>query len=84
MSYASIESRLFIRGPADTRTQELQDRTGDPTLTFKGLFNDFLKGTGVPCPDLFTQAQVHFNNIDVDLINRGFFAPLAVIPCYDF
>lgn len=75
MSYASIESGLFIRSPADVRTQELQTRTGDPTLMFKGLLVDFLKGTGVPCPDLFSHAQDHFNNVDLDLINKDFYRP---------
>ena len=45
---------------------------GDPSLTFKDLLVDFLKGTGIPCPGLFTQAQVYFN-VDVDLVDKEYY-----------
>ena len=62
-------------GPADGRTQDLQCYTGDSSLTFKDLLVNFLKGTGIPCPQLFSQAQVHFGNTDVDLVDHDFYQP---------
>ena len=72
LSYTSIENHLIIRAPVDNRTYNLQGYMGDPSLTFKDLLVDFLKGTGIPCPSLFTQAQVHFN-VDVDLIDKEYY-----------
>ena len=62
-------------GPVDGHTQDLQHYTGDLSLTFKDLLVNFLKGTGIPCPQLFSQAQVHFGNIDVDLVDHDFSQP---------
>ena len=75
MSYASIESCLTMCGPVDGCTQDLQHYTGDSSLTFKDLLVKFLKGTNIPCPQLFSQAQVHFENIDVDLVDHNFYRP---------
>ena len=51
-----MESHVDIRAPVENYTYDLQGRTGDPSLTFKALLVDFLKGTGIPCPSLFMQA----------------------------
>ena len=56
MDYTSIESHLFICAPADGCTQDLQAHMGYPLLNFKDLIINFLKGTGIPCPNLFSQA----------------------------
>lgn len=69
----SIESQLTIQSPAESCTQELRAHTGIPTLTFMDLFVYFLKGTGIPCPNLFLQAQHHFANFDMDLVDHDFF-----------
>ena len=61
--------------PCGWSTQDLWHYTGDSSLTFKDLLVDFLKGTGIPCPQLFSQAQVHFGNIDVDLVDHNFYQP---------
>ena len=73
MSYASIENCLTMCGPVDGHTQDLQCYTGDWSLTFKDLLVNFLKRTGIPCPQLFSQAQVHFGNVDVDLVDHEFY-----------
>ena len=67
-----MENHLVIRALADNYNYDLQGRMGDPSLTFKNLLVDFLKGTGIPCPGLFTQAQVHFN-VDMDLIDKEYY-----------
>ena len=51
-----MESHIDIRAPVENYTYDLRGRTGDPSLTFKALLVDFLKGTGIPCPGLFMQA----------------------------
>lgn len=66
--FTSIESQLTIQSPAESHTQELQACTGIPTLTFADLSVYFLKGMGIPCPNLFLQAQHHFANFDMDLV----------------
>lgn len=42
----------------------------DLSLTFNDVLVDFLEETGIPSPDLFAQAQVYFNNVDVDLVDK--------------
>lgn len=37
----------------------------DTTYTLQGILTKFLKGSGVPCPQLFDQAKAHFS----DLVN---------------
>ena len=68
--YASIENHFTVKAPVDNHTYHLQAHTGDLALTFKDLLIDFLKGTGISCPNLFTQAEVHFNDADMDLIYK--------------
>ena len=73
LCYTSMESHVDIRAPAENYIYDLRGRTGDPSLTFKALLVDFLKGTGIPCPGLFTQARVHFNSMDVDTIDKEYY-----------
>ena len=63
---------IVIRALVDNYTYDLQGRMGDLSLTFKNLLVDFLEGMGIPCPSLFTQAQVHFN-VDMDLIDKEYY-----------
>lgn len=37
----------------------------DTTYTLQGILTKFLKGSGIPCPQLFDQAKSHFS----DLVN---------------
>ena len=68
-----MESHVDIRAPVDNYTYDLWGHTGDPSLTFKALLVNFLKGVGIPCPGLFIQAWVHFNSIDVDMIDKEYY-----------
>ena len=68
-----MESHVDIRAPVENFTYDLQSCTGYPSLTFKALLVDFLKGMGIPCPGLFTQARVHFNSVDVDMIDKEYY-----------
>ena len=72
LSYTSIENHLNIRAPVNNHTYDLQGHMGDSSLTFKDLLVDFLKGMGIPCPGLFTQAQVYFN-MDVGLVDKEYY-----------
>jgi hypothetical protein len=51
---APIFQQAFSRFPVD-----------DTTYTLQGILTKFLKGSGIPCPQLFDQAKVHFS----DLVN---------------
>ena len=73
LCYTSMESHVDIRAPVDNYTYDLWSSTGDPSLTFKALLVDFLKGTGIPCPGLFTHAWVYFNSVDVDMIDKEYY-----------
>ena len=43
-----LHNYLIIRAPVDNHTYDLLGHMGDPSLTFKGLLVDFLKGMGIP------------------------------------
>ena len=73
LCYTSMESHVDIRAPADNYTYDLWGCTRDPSLTFKALLVNFFKELGIPCPGLFMQAWVHFNNVDVDTIDKEYY-----------
>lgn len=62
----SIRDRLIIYD----RHSQIQHQIGDaaqlPDFTFKGLWLDFLSGTGIPCPQHFLNIQETFSSI-IDL-----------------
>ena len=46
----------------------------DSDASFSSLLKDFLRGSGIPCPQLFNDAKIHFNPIiDLEHINNGGF-----------
>jgi len=46
----------------------------DSDTSFSSLLKDFLKGAGIPCPQLFDDAKIHFNPIiDLEHIGNGGF-----------
>lgn len=65
-SYEAFEDHLVLSGPPDVYQQQLRRALADDTISFASLFADFLKGSGIPCPQLFEAAKAHFNEI-VDL-----------------
>jgi hypothetical protein len=47
---------------------------GDGSVTFWHLFTSFLQGSGVPFPDRFADARIHFNSIiNLDAIDEAGF-----------
>ncbi|KAG6807781.1 hypothetical protein H0H92_006413, partial [Tricholoma furcatifolium] len=46
--------------------EQIQAAIGDTSVTFESLFMDFLRGQGVPCPDLFSEFCGNFDPV-VDL-----------------
>jgi hypothetical protein len=50
--------------------------TEDSDASFDSLVKDFLKGSGVPCPELFDEAKIHFEPVlalgTTDLDSDGF------------
>ncbi|KAK6988902.1 hypothetical protein R3P38DRAFT_238389 [Favolaschia claudopus] len=51
-------------------TARLRTMTADPLLTFHGLFEKFVRGSGVPCRDRFEDVRASFSSIiDLSRIN---------------
>lgn len=76
-SYANLKEHLFFVFPSVTLRNQLESALNilnDTGSDFASLLTDFLKGSGVPCPDLFDDAKVHFSNlVDLSQIhNDGF------------
>jgi hypothetical protein len=66
-SFVLLQDHLSFTELSITYQNQLQKALNDDSTTFTSLFIDFLKGTGIPCIQLFEDAQVHFNTmVDLD------------------
>jgi hypothetical protein len=73
-SFALLQDHLSFTEPSITYRNQLQEALNDDSITFTSLFVDFLKGTGIPCVQLFEDARVHFNTmVDLDQIGTDGF-----------
>lgn len=68
-SFEDIEPQLRFTSQAalDLPTTALSSYDSNGNVTFKHLVDAFLKGSGIPCPGLFTEALNHFNSSMLDL-----------------
>ena len=86
MGYEDVEHQLsFDATPlslATTLSAALRPfQEGDTPLNFSHLVTQFLKGSGIPCPEKFETSRAHFNSIALgfDKINHpGFRSHLLV------
>ena len=86
MGYEDVEQQLsfpatplLLAAPLNSALRSFQE--GDIPLNFRFLIARFLKGSGIPCPQKFELARLHFNSIalSLDKINHpGFRSHLLV------
>lgn len=80
-SFEDIESQLRFTSPATLNlpAEVFSSYDSNSPLTFKHLVDVFLKGSGIPCPGLFAEAQHHFNSslltLPMDKIDHQSFRP---------
>lgn len=63
LSYANLEPHLQIQPPSTQHQIELNAALSNYAFDFEHLIVHFLKGTGIPCPELFADAKTHFNHL---------------------
>ena len=74
MSFSKLQPHLCIHSPLQSWTTELRSAIADQDASFSSLLTDFLEGSGVPCPQLFEDAKIHFDPIvDLETINNDGF-----------
>lgn len=70
-SYLKLKPHLRIRVPPASTPRPL---VANEEVNFQDLVTDFLQGAGIPCPQLFADAKVHFSHlVDLSQINDGGF-----------
>ena len=78
LSYANLEPHLQIQPPSTQHQIELNAALSNYAFDFEHLIVHFLKGTGIPCPELFADAKTHFNhlvNFELNNVDQDGFRP---------
>ena len=70
-SYEVLADYLTVTEAARNDLEQIRHVLGDPSLSLKQVFHDFLWGKGVPCPQLFSAVSVHFPSaVDLSCIGE--------------
>ena len=76
--FESLQHCLRIHASPSTNSallEMIQEASDNTTFTYEGMFHEFLRGTGVPCPGLFEDACSTFSSIvDLSLIDESAFS----------
>jgi hypothetical protein len=62
-SYGSLSSHLDIRRAPASSEADFAHAVGEPAVSFQEIFVEFLKGSGIPCPNLFADVREHFSTL---------------------
>ena len=72
--FANLEHHLYFHLPFNSWTMVLQTVMANSDMNFSSLLKDFIRGSGIPCPQLFNDAKIHFNPIiNLEHINNSGF-----------
>ncbi|KAK7439976.1 hypothetical protein VKT23_017229 [Stygiomarasmius scandens] len=79
--YGSVKDHLRVETPHNHVVQAISNALGSP-FVFKDFLEDFLRNTGIPCPELWRDAQSHFNPCVINQlssIEKVFYRPQMFI-----
>ena len=65
--FANLEHHLYFHLPLNSWTMVLQTVMANSDMNFSSLLKDFIRGSGIPCPQLFNDAKIQLSTLNISI-----------------